>query len=89
MAWTSDEYIGVGLRLPLFSVQGVGHQVNAFGNNQTVAVIVNVTTGNDLTIVSLCPSYTSELHLPIQLLLCSVLIVVQIQQIPRHSSLLV
>ena len=51
MAWTSDEYIGSGQRLPLSSVQGVGHEVRAIGNDQTVAVLVNATTDNDVIIV--------------------------------------
>ena len=53
MAWTSDEYIGVGVRLPLFSVQGIGHEVPALGKDETLAVLVNSTTGSsDLVIVS-------------------------------------
>ena len=52
MAWTSDEYIGPGLRLPLVSVQSIGHEVRAVGNEQTVAAIVNTTTDIDVIIVS-------------------------------------
>ena len=61
MAWTSEEYIGAGVRLPLVSVQGIGHEVTALENDQTVAVLVSLssTTGSDLVIVS-------ELHIRVK-----------------------
>jgi hypothetical protein len=52
MAWTSEEYIGDGLRLSLSSAQGVGHQVTAIQNAQTVAVLMNTSTNPDVIIIS-------------------------------------
>ena len=59
MSWTSDEYIGSDRRLPLSSGQLVNHSISAIGNAQTVAVLVNVTTGTELVIIS-------ELHIRVQ-----------------------
>ena len=58
MAWTSEQYIGPG-RLSLTSVQSVGHEERAVGNDQTVAVLVNVTSDNGVIIM------LSKLHIRI------------------------
>ena len=52
MAWTSEEYIGAGVRLSLSSAQGVGHTVTALGNAQTVAILVNTSTDTAVFVVS-------------------------------------
>ena len=55
MAWRSDEYIGTGQRLSLSTAQGLNHNVSALGNDQTVAVLVNIinaTTGTKLVVIS-------------------------------------
>ena len=60
MAWTSDEYIGAGQRIPLTSALGAGHRQSALGNDQTVAVLVNTTTTtNDVIVIS-------ELHIRVE-----------------------
>ena len=59
MAWRSDEYIGSGQRLSLSSAQRVNHSVSALGNNQTVAVLVNATTGTNSVVMS-------ELHIRVK-----------------------
>jgi hypothetical protein len=61
MVWTSEEYIGTGVRLSLSSAQGVGHRVTALQNAQTLAILVNVSidTSTDVIIVS-------ELHIRVQ-----------------------
>ena len=43
ITWTSDEYIGAGQPLTIVSVQGVGFELHAVRNPETVAVLVKVT----------------------------------------------
>ena len=54
MAWTSDQYIGAGVRLSLSSAQGIGHTVTAIQNPQTVAMLVSTSIDAEsvVTIVS-------------------------------------
>ena len=51
MAWTSEEYIGAGVRLSLSSAQGVGHRVPAVQNPQTVAMLVSTSTDSESNVV--------------------------------------
>ena len=44
MAWTSDQYIGMGIqRLELSAGDAIGRNYTAVENNQTVATLVNAT----------------------------------------------
>ena len=54
MAWTSEQYIGVGgQQLPFAAAEPVNSTRRAIGNAQTVATLVNaVNTGDNILIVS-------------------------------------
>lgn len=51
LAWSSDDYIGVGVRLEFLSILSLGTTMQSFVNPGTVAILINVSMENGETVL--------------------------------------